>query len=642
MKPLVLGVIGHVDHGKTALVRALTGMETDRLAEEKRRGISIALGFAHFAVSGAEVDLIDMPGHEQFVRTMVAGANGINAVLLVVAANEGIKPQTIEHINITQLLGIRHAVIAVSKADLVAPEQAAATARDAAALVTASGLSTPDPIAISAVTGQGLDALRSAIAQALQAAPAPEDDGFAWLPIDRSFSMAGHGTIVTGTLRHGNLSTGDQIAILPSGLPARVRGLQVHGAQVAGAGPGQRVAVNLRGVEPARAPRGAALAGEAVYAGLAASAWLSVALQAANGAPELRNGARLHLLAGTFEVEARLRLLDRDVLTGDDLAGGGFALAQLHCTKPVVLPAREPFILRSTSPPLTVAGGRVLEPETRRLRRRAPGGLAHLSALAGMNARQIVVREVERAGQGGTTLDSLARLAGLAPARAAEALQGQPIRIGRNRSVVGLPAFEALLHRLPGLLTELQAVYPDGVPLARLQAKLPDVGCATLNEALAQLAAAGMLHQAGGRVGLRHAAQEQSRARSDAALAARLTEALRRCGLRPPGTAEIAPDPQSRRMLERLIREGVIMRMTDHGQKRDVLFHRDAVEAARRQLGPLLASGPGLMVTEIGAALGVSRKFSVPLLEYLDAIHFTRRINDRRVLAQPAPSRTGL
>jgi selenocysteine-specific elongation factor len=445
--------------------------------------------------------------------------------------------------------------------------------------------------------------------------------------------MAGHGTIVTGTLRHGNLFTGDKIAVLPSDLPARVRGLQVHGAQVAGAAPGQRVAVNLRGLEPVQAPRGAVLAGEAVRGCLVASAWLSVALQSVKDAPDLRSGARLHLLAGTFEVEAQLRLLDRDLL-----AGGECAIAQLHCARPVILPAREHFILRGTSPPLTVAGGRILEPEARRLRRGAPAILDRLSALAGMTATQIVLREVEWTGQAGTTLDHLARLGGVAPARAAQILLGKPVLIGRNHTVVALPAFEALLRRLPAVLADPQAAYPDGMPLAHLQAKMPGVGKAVLDEALARLAAAGKVHHTGGRVRLRSAANEEARERTEAALAFRLAEAMRRGGLHPPGAAEIAADPQARRMLERLIREGVLMRLTDHGQKRDVLFHRDAVETARRQLALLLANGPGLMVTEIGAALGVSRKFSVPLLEYLDTIHFTRRVNDRRVLG-PAPDR---
>jgi len=229
MRRLVMGVIGHVDHGKTALVRALTGTETDRLPEERQRGISIALGFAVLALEDAEVDLVDMPGHERFVRTMVSGATGIGAALLVVAANEGVMPQTREHVDIAGLLGVRRAVIAISKAELVSPDQAAAVCREAAKLAAAAGLQAGAPVPVSALTGQGLDTLTGAIAALLNSTALPEDAGLPWLPIDRAFSVSGHGTVVTGTLRRGTLTVGDEIEILPGGTPARVRELQVHG-----------------------------------------------------------------------------------------------------------------------------------------------------------------------------------------------------------------------------------------------------------------------------------------------------------------------------------------------------------------------------------------------------------------------------
>jgi selenocysteine-specific elongation factor len=254
---MVAGVIGHVDHGKTALVRALTGMETDRLVEERRRGISIALGFAHFTSDDGVIDLIDMPGHERFVRTMIAGATGVDAVLLIVAANEGIKPQTVEHVDIAVLLGVRRAVIAVSKADLVSEQEAAAVARQTAAFAARVGLVATAPILTSATAGRGVGALKHALASAVREGAAPEDDGFPYLPVDRAFSLAGYGTVVTGTLRRGTLAVGDEVAAMPSALRVRVRALQVHGAAVRMASPGQRVAVNLRGVEPAQVRRGA-------------------------------------------------------------------------------------------------------------------------------------------------------------------------------------------------------------------------------------------------------------------------------------------------------------------------------------------------------------------------------------------------
>ena len=621
MNRLLLGVIGHVDHGKTALVRALTGMETDRLEEEKRRGISIALGFAHLALPGAVADLIDMPGHERFVRTMISGATGIDAVLLVVSAAEGIKPQTVEHLDIAGLLGLRHAVVAVSKADLVPAARAEAVGREVAALAAGAGMRVAGPVLTSAVTGAGLDALRDAIGAALAATPPPDDDGFAYLPVDRAFSLAGHGTIVTGTLRRGGLAAGGALVAIPSGETVRVRGLQVHGAQVATATPGQRVAVNLRGTELSAVPRGSALTSLGL---LAPSAWLSVQVRAVTGAPPLPTGTRLRLLFGTQEVDARLRLLDRD-----ELAPGDTALAQVQCTPPVAVPAREPFILRLPSPALTVAGGRVLDPETVRQRRNAPGVLARLGALASSNPAGIVLFEVERAKEAGITLARLARIAGVAPAQAAALLAGSRAVVLRAGLAVMPDALDAVIARLPRLLQP----HADGLSREALGRLLPGTGEAVLDEAAMRLARSGVLRQERGLIRVYQAAHERIQADADAALADGMVAMLRKAGLSPPDAWTVAPDPRAKRVLDRLVREGAVVRTTDRVQKRDLFFHPDAVAAARTRLAPLLRE-PGLLLKEAGEALGISRKFSVPLMEHLDTIRFTKRVADRRVLAQ--------
>jgi selenocysteine-specific elongation factor len=619
MKPrLLLGVIGHVDHGKTALVRALTGMETDRLPEEKRRGISIALGFAHLALSGAVADLIDMPGHERFVRTMISGATGIDAVLLVVSAAEGIKPQTREHVDIAGLLGVRQAVVAVSKTDLVSPAQARSVGREAAALARAAGMTVGPPVLTSAVTGAGLDGVRDAIGAVLLSASDMSEVGFPYLPIDRAFSLAGHGTVVTGTLRRGSISVGNELVAIPSGETVRVRGLQVHGTSVATASPGQRVAVNLRGTELTSVPRGSALSLGGL---LGPSAWISVQLRSVTTAPVLPTGALLRCLFGTEEMESRLRLLDRDALQPGDTAP-----AQLHCASPVWVPARETFILRQLSPPATVAGGVVLDPETVRHRRHAPGVLARLHALATATAADIVQQETERAGEAGIALTRLARIAGVAPARAAALLPGAVLLRGQ---AVMPEALDAVAARLP---RALQA-HPDGLSREALGRLLPGVGAAVLDEAATRLARSGVLRQERGLIRVYQATRERSQADADTALAIVMMDALRKAGLTPPDPGTLAPDPRAKRLLDRLVREGAVVRTTDRVQKRDIFFHPDAVEAARRRLAPLLTE-PGLLVKEAGEALGISRKFSVPLLEHLDAIRFTRRVADRRVLAQ--------
>ncbi len=380
------------------------------------------------------------------------------------------------------------------------------------------------------------------------------------------------------------------------------------------------MAVNLRGVEPAAVGRGAALCARAE---LPPAAWLTVALRSVPGAPPLPGGARLRLLAATLEVDARLRLLDRDVLEP-----GGTALAQLHCAEPVSLPARERLVLRRASPPLTVAGGAVLDPEARRERRHAPAVLARLARLAAATPEAIVREAVTEAAQAGTRLSRLARAAGLSPARAAAALEGQPVLLGRDGVAVAAAALSALRARVGPVL----ARHPEGLGREALGRALPGAGPEPLDLVLAELARAGGVRLEGGLVRPRVAATERAQAEQDAATSARILDALRRGGLSPPDPGSLCPDPRTRRLLDRLVREGAVIRATDRVQKRDVLFHREAVEAARRRLAPLLAA-PGLLVREAGEALGISRKFSVPLLEHLDGVGFTRRVADRRVLA---------
>lgn len=622
---LTLGVIGHVDHGKTALTRALTGMDTDRLPEERRRGISIALGFAHFTLDGAAIDLIDMPGHERFVRTMISGATGVDAALLVVAANEGVMPQTREHVDIAGLLGVRHAVVVVSKSDLATRERGEDVGARAAALARAAGMEIfGSPLPFSAPTGAGLTEITGVISALPSRATPPEDCGFIWLPIDRAFSIAGHGTIVTGTLRRGRLRAQDEIELLPEKRPLRIRGLQVHGAPADEAQPGQRVAVNLRGVEQSEVGRGHALATPGM---LPPSPWLDVSIRAVADAPTLQTGMRLDLLFGAAEAEARLRLLDRDALEP-----GESALAQLRLVAPVSAPARERFILRLRSPALTVAGGLILDPDARRQRRRAPAVLRRLDALVGATPDRIVAEALNEAGEKGLETARLARLAGLAPPLTLAILRRAtppPIVTDHEHFVIAAPALDSLLGRL----SEALALHPDGLGDRALARLAPQASDAAIEAAVARLVTAGKARHAGGRIALADAARDSAEVTRKHLEAVRMAETLRQAGLTPPEPWKLAPDPARRQLLERLVRDGVAVRAQDRVQKRELVFHRDAIVEAQRRLASLL-SGNGLAVSEIGAALGISRKYSVPLLEHLDSIFFTRRVEDRRVLAR--------
>ena len=619
MKRLVLGVVGHVDHGKTALVRALTGMETDRLPEEKRRGISIALGFAYARIGG-EVDFVDAPGHERFVRAMISGVTGADAVLLVVAANEGVKPQTREHVTIAALLGVREALIAVTKRDLVCAVEAEAAGEAAAALARELGLRAAAPVPVSVTSGEGLETLRAAIADLVEHQPPHADDGFAYLPIDRAFLMSGQGLVVTGTLRRGRLTVETAVELHPAGAPVRIRGLQVHGRAVAAAEPGQRVAVNLKGVDTGAVARGMALASAGV---LAPAEWLSVELRAAPDAPPLAAGAALELLIGAAQLPTRLRLLDRETLEP-----GEQAIGQLRCARPLAAPARDGFVLRALSPALTVAGGRVLDPQTRRLRRHEPARLRRLGELAEAQGAQRLKLVLEDAGGAGVRLTRLAQLSGLSPERAAAGAAA----LGAERLPGDVLVERTALERAGARVAATLEAASDPLPRRRLAERLPRLGPEVLDAAVAGLVAAGRARVEGGRVGLVRAAQDRARADAEAELSRRLGEQLRAGGLAPPDLAAAAPGREARRALERLVHQGVAVRTLDRVQKREVLFHADAVEAARRRLAPLLKP-PGLLASEAGRALGVSRKYTIPLLEHLDAVRFTRRVGDRRVLA---------
>ena len=556
-----------------------------------------------------------MPGHERFVRTMIGGATGIDAALLVVAANEGVMPQTVEHVEIAGLLGLNHVVIAITKSDLVDRTEAELAGLEAAELAARCGLAGPPPVLTSAVSAEGAAALQEAIAALLLGAPVQRDDhGFFYLPVDRCFSIPGHGTVVTGTLRCGAIMPGDRTVLLPGTQEVPVRRLQVHGITAEAAKPGQRVAVNLRGVELSDVHRGMALAPPGL---LAPSAWLTVNLHATPTAPALTNGQRLRILHGTAETDAVLRLLDRN-----ELPPGASALAQLRCPQRITIPVGETFVLRTAAPVRSIAGGWVIDTAPRRLRRHTPSVLKRLDLLARTPPAGIVRYELEQGGARGVRVLDLARLAGLSVARVEQIL--------RETSAVisgGIAAPSAALERVASTVLRHVTAHPDGLAQEQFLAALRGIPAPLIETVQASLAGKGAVLR-GGRLRLRRADQE-----SLEATAARIAEAFRQGGLAPAA----APDGQSeRRACAALLQAGVLVRTYDRAQRREIMFHRDSIEAARRQLSQLLSSN-GLTVSEIGAALGISRKYSVPLLEYFDATQFTRRVGDRRIL-RPSPS----
>lgn len=621
MRSLLVGVIGHVDHGKTSLVRALTGTDTDRLKEEKARGVSIVPGFALLKAEDSEIDLVDLPGHERFVRAMISGATGMRAVLLAVDAHEGIKPQTIEHIEIAQAIGVTHGVVALTKSDLVGAEEIAARKVEIAAIVARAGIAQAPIVVTSVVTGAGLAELKAALSALLTRVRPPSDDGFPYLPIDRVFARPGFGAVVTGTLRRGPLAVGDSIEIMPGGKSATVRSLQCHGRSVQNAEPGRRTAVALRGIELSELRRGQALCGPGL---LGAGRWIDVALSVVPSAPApLAGGTACRLLFGTKEVPARLRLLE-----GDKLEPGRGGLAQLRAEEEIAVPAREPFILRLDSPPVTIAGGRVLDPLSRRRKRFDAKVQTELSVAAQGRPKDTLAARLARDGLHGTRLADLARLVGIAPDRVRRGLAEIGAQAVGDR-FLGRPEFSTLREMLLATLARHHRDHPiemglslDGIARQHTLAE------AIVAAGLRDLASTGEVAQSGAL--FRRADFDPARNETEHV---RQLEALYRKGaLSPPDESEaVGRDVRRREALKYLLESGTLIRTLDRVQKRTILFHKDAIASAKQLLARRFPGAGGFLAKEAGAALGTSRKFSIPLLEHLDAIRFTRRVGDRRV-----------
>ena len=364
MKSIIIGTAGHIDHGKSALVRALTGTDPDRLPEEKRRGITIDLGFADLELDNLRLGFVDVPGHERFIKNMLAGAHGIDLLALVIAADEGVMPQTREHFAICRLLGVRNGLVVITKKDLVEAELLPLVEEDARALVAGSFLADAPIVVVSAKTGAGLEELKSRVIEIGNRVPPRSADFTMRLPIDRAFSMKGFGTVVTGTLVSGQIAEADELELLPLGQKVRVRGLQVHGQAVKQANAGQRTAVNVAGVDTAQVERGMVLAPAGrLHPTQILDVWIDVLPGIAR---PVRSRSRLRFHIGAAEVLGRVTILDGPA----EIAAGGGGLAQLRLEAPVIALHDDRFILRSYSPADTIAGGRVVNPFAPKHRRK--------------------------------------------------------------------------------------------------------------------------------------------------------------------------------------------------------------------------------------------------------------------------------
>jgi selenocysteine-specific elongation factor len=613
---MIIGTAGHIDHGKTALVRALTGVDTDRLPEEKRRGITIDLGFAPLDLPGVGVaGVVDVPGHEGFVRTMLAGATGIDLALLVIAADEGVMPQTREHVAILGLLGIRAGVVALTKCDLVEDDWLDLVRLDVAELLARTAMAEAPMIATSVVTGAGLPELREALAAAaLAVAPRPDDDVFR-MPIDRVFTIRGTGTVVTGTVWSGGIGRDDVLRVLPQDRSVRVRGLQAHAVSIDRARPGTRLAVALAGIEHDALARGAVL--------VSTDAWhpsrvlrADVTLLADTVATlSPRAAVRFHL--GTTEVAARV------VTPGGPLAAGETKPARLVLDAPVVARAGDRFVLRGGSPIGTLGGGVVVDPYPAH-RRARPWAAQHDSPTSRLT---LALRE---AGGEGLEIAGLAVRLGFSP-REVATLADQPpagmLRLGPR--VFDERHRDELVERLVNAVEEHHRRSPlePGVALQTLRAQL--VGRPELVDDVVRLAVAtGQLETIDGGLARRRG-WEPKLSSDQTGLKATLVSTLRAAGAEPPSLGELASAHGQAvvpivRMLER---EGVVVPVES-----DRYYEAGALTALVDRLRNGMVGGREYTPSELRDVIGLSRKFLIPFLEYCDRRGITERRSAGRVL----------
>jgi selenocysteine-specific elongation factor len=640
MRRLVLGTAGHIDHGKTALVRALTGTDTDRLPEEKRRGITIDLGFASLDLpDGTAFSIVDVPGHEAFIRNMVAGASGIDMVLLVVAADEGVMPQTREHLAIIELLGIERGVVVLSKTDLVDADWLDLVRDDVHSVLRGTSLARAAVVGVSARTGAGLDVLRDALrAEAAHVGDQPTDDLFR-MPIDRVFTVRGTGTVVTGTVRSGSLRVESPVRLLPAGLSARVRAIQQHGRVSDAATAGSRAAVALGGIDRQALRRGDTLVTSPAWV---AAGILTVVLDVVrDAAAPVRPRQRVRVHAGTAEILGRIGMLSGEI------APGGRSVVQLRLEEPVLARAGDRVVIRSYSPVHTIAGGIVVEPAAPKRRRADDEVLKPLTALGGALAgpRAAATSDDDRAVRLvraavalqeplGAVTDSLAVHTGLTPVRVQETLarliaDGSLAATGER--VVSGDRMRAVEDSIMQITAAFHSANPslDGMEREGVRRRLRAPMDPLFDAALDRLVSADRIMVNGAVL----AAPGHTVRLTDDARAAldRLASVYTAAGLQPPELAELPADLARRSDLPLLLRflerDGTLMRLsaTRWISARAV---SDGVTSIRSQL----MSGAVLEVNDFKNVLNLTRKHLIPLLEHLDRTGVTRRDGAGRVL----------
>ena len=597
----VVGTAGHIDHGKSTLITALTGIDPDRLAEEKRRGMTIDLGFAHMTLpSGREIGVVDVPGHARFMRNMLAGAHGLDAVLLVVAADEGVMPQTREHLDVIALLEVPRGIVVVTKADLVDADWLAMVREEAGRAVGGWPVLT-----VSAVTGEGLPELLAALDGVLATAPPRPDTGRPRLPIDRVFTMSGFGTVVTGTLADGELKVGDEMEVMPKGRTVRIRGLQRHNQKVDSVGPGSRVAANVSGAEKGELARGDVLVSPG---SLRSTRRIDTRVRVLESAPHaLRHGMQLLVHTGTVEVAARLIVLENDAI-----APGQEGWAQLYLERPIAAAANDRLVLRVASPAQTVAGGVLVDVAPRKHLRHDSAVAESLDRRAAGNVLEEELRKYPR----GVTVAGLLK-ATIAPDADVSGLKAR--RLGDW--IFSDEAWRSVSVSAASELKAYHATYPLRAGMAREELRnRVGVSPAAFPAVVRGLAEDGTIVESNGSLA--------APGHSVAVQHSGLTQLLDAQPFAPPSLPEaMQKTGATAEIVRALAQRGEIVKVSD-----EVAFSKRGFDGAVALVKEIIGTEGSVTVAQLRDRMAASRKPVVALLEYLDAQHVTRRVGDARVL----------
>jgi selenocysteine-specific elongation factor len=623
----VIGTAGHIDHGKTALVKALTGVDTDRLPEEKARGITIDLGFAHANWQGTDVSFIDVPGHERFVRNMLAGIGGIDLLMLVVAADESVMPQTREHFDICRLLNIPAGIVVITKSDLVAREDLELVNEEIAEVVKGSFLENASSYAVSSATGSGIEELRTGILNELKQIKQRSTQGIFRLPVDRIFTLKGHGTVVTGTLIGGKVHKEDQVQILPAGIRTRIRSIHAHNEPVTEAVAGQRTSLNLQGIDKAQVVRGDVLT-EPEF--LESSSLLNAKITLLNSAKHLTHNAliRFHHLAS--DTLARVTLLGVD-----QLDPGQSAYAQIRLQKPVSALYGDHFIFRRQSPLITAGGGVILDHHpVKRIKKgdvRALERLKQLETASNLQRLEIVVEE--RSLQGASEKYLKSRMA-LSPEKIRE-LTSDKVLVLRKSPLLMISA-DAAKTVLTRIRTSLQLFHEKnsllpGIPKEELRSRyLPSVPADVFQAILEHSASTGAIQLEKDLAAL--SGRTSSLTSQEEALANRIADEIRSAGLEFQGIGELASKIKQKidhvtKIAYLLVRQGKVIKIAD-----DYFVDREQWQDLKTKIRELKSSQKTFSVPDFKTRFGISRKYAIPLLEMLDREGITRRTGNERII----------